>query len=65
MQASGYHDLNMLNAAALAAALVLDEVAGLSFGRRARSADLVVRTDGPLLREAAAELGVGCSLRSR
>ncbi len=44
--------LNMLNAAALAAALVLD-------------ADLVVCTDGPLLREAAAELGVGCSLRSR
>ncbi len=44
--------LNMLNAEALAAALVLD-------------ADLVVRTDGPLLREVAAELGVGCSLRSR
>ena len=41
----------MLNAEALAAALVLD-------------VDVVVRADGPLLREAAAELGLGCSLRS-
>jgi hypothetical protein len=44
--------LNLLNAEALAAALVLD-------------AALVVSTDSPLLREAAAELGVEYSLRSR
>ncbi len=41
MQASGYHDRSTCDAEALAAALVLD-------------GDLVVRTDGPLLREAAA-----------
>lgn len=38
-----------------------DEATG---SRSRRDADLVVRTNGPLLREAAAELGVGCSLRS-
>lgn len=44
--------LNLLNAEALAAALVLD-------------AELVVSTDGPLLRTAAEEMGVGYWLRSR
>ncbi len=44
--------LNLLNAEALAAALVLD-------------AEFVVSTGGPLLRQAAGELGVGYSLRSR
>ncbi len=44
--------LNFLNAEALAAALMLD-------------AELVVSTDGPLLRTAAEERGVGYWLRSR
>ncbi len=44
--------LNLLNAEALAAALVLD-------------AELVVSTDGPLLPAAAEEMGVRYSLRSR
>jgi hypothetical protein len=44
--------LNLLSAEALAAALVLD-------------AALVVSTDSPLLREAADELGVEYSLRSK
>ena len=52
LRPSGYHDGYMLNAEAPAVALVLD-------------ADLVVRTDGPLLREAAAGFEVGYSPRSR